>query len=1074
MARAAQARSALTCALLCVAAPSFGAAAVQAEPGLPMAAARTLAFDTEEGTWLSLDVSPDGRSIVFDLLGDLYSLSISGGSATRIRGGMPFDSQPAYSPDGRLIAFVSDESGAENLWIAHTDGTNARMVSPAEGGAKMASPAWSADGESLYVSKRNRRHGPPELWRYSLAGGLGAPVFAEGDLDNRNALGAAASSDGRYVYLARMSAAAATLYSIPAWSVARHDLKTGRTTPLVNALSGAFRPRISPDGKLLVYGTRLDGETGLRMRDLATGRDEWLAYPVQRDHRDDDPSGDILPGYSFTPDGRALITAFGGKIHRIDIASKAVTTIPFKARVDLGIAASGTRNEAVEKGPVRARIIEGPVQSPDGRTLAFSALSRLYVADLRTGESRRVTQSDEGEFQPGWSPDGRWIVYVSWDAVNAGHVWKVSAGGGAPKRLTKVPAYYSDPVFSRDGATVYALTSSNFERMQLQEEVTPRRFPELIRIPAAGGEAETLFRAGVGARRPFLTKDASRVFLSTPEGVKSVLASGSVDDGIDERTHVRIEALHPWTNAGNPHPVDDALLSPDGKWLLTRAANQLYLVATPPLAKDVAVVNLVDVPRWPTVQVSRMGADYYGWADEGRTITWAVGSTFYRQALATAISGNSTAAKEIDVRVEVPRDVPKGAMLVRGATAITMNGDQIIPDADILVIDDRIAGIGARGTLEIPAGAHVLDAKGKFVTPGFIDTHAHWYEVRHELLDRTNWSFLIYLAFGVTSGLDVQAMDQDMFAYQDMLDAGMMIGPRAWSVGQGMFANNRLASAQAADDLLRRYREKYRTLNVKSYLIGDRRQRQWVSQAAAHHGLVVTTEGGDDFRLDLTHAIDGFSGNEHALPTVPLYEDVVRLFAETGVSYTPTLLIVGDAASNAKDHFFATQDPHEDPRIRRFMPHFVNDTRTSTAKWLRPQERLYSRIAESAAKIFRAGGRIGIGSHAEFEGLGYHWEMEALASGGLTPHEVLRAATSHGSSIIGRANDIGTLEKGKLADLLILDRNPLEDIRNARALSYVVKNGRMYEANTLDEVWPRQRKLPPLWQNEALPAAAQH
>jgi hypothetical protein len=606
----------------------------------------------------------------------------------------------------------------------------------------------------------------------------------------------------------------------------------------------------------------------------------------------------------------------------------------------------------------------------------------------------------------------------------------------------------------------------------LQEEVTPRRFADLVRIPLDGGDAEVIVHTGIGGRRPFVTRAVDRVFFTTSEGVVSVRGDAVNTAGSDKRVHLRVEGLHAWTNAGNPHPVGDVVLSPDGKWALTIVANQLYLMAVPLPAQDVPVISLIDDPRLPRKQISRYGADYYSWANDGQTIIWSLGSTFYRRQLddidwneeiGVTETGN---VSSIDIAVEVPRDIPEGKLLLRGATVITMSGDEVIEGADILIINERIRGIGKQGSFPVPEDAVIRDLSGHYITPGFVDTHAHWYEIRHELLDLSNWSFLVNLAFGITSGLDVQAMDQDMFVYQDLLDAGLMVGPRAWSVGKGMFANNTLDTAQDAEDLVKRYVEFYGTPNIKSYLIGDRRKRQWIVQAARKFGAIPTTEGGNDLELDLTHAIDGFAGNEHALPIVPLYEDVVRLFAETKIGYTPTLLIVSDGDSSGKEWFFVTQSPHDDPKIQRFMPHYVNDTRTSPARWVRPEERMFPRVAESVARIFRAGGRIGVGSHAEFQGIAYHWEMEALGASGLSPHEVLRAATDHGSQLIGRGSEIGTLEVGKLADLLVLAENPLADIKNTRSIRHVMKNGRLYEADTLDEIWPRQLALSPAWHSE--------
>ena len=204
---------------------------------------RHVEFAVDEGTWMSVDVDPSGQSIVFDLLGDLYIMPATGGNATRIRGGTAFDAQPVYSPDGQAIAFVSDESGAENVWVANADGTNARMVSEASDASRYSSPAWASNGESIYVSRRQGRYGSFELRQYYLTGGSGAAV-AGGDESER--LGAVASHDGRYLYMASKSGSSATRYISPEWHIARLDFATGKSQQVATAPKGFSSPPSDP------------------------------------------------------------------------------------------------------------------------------------------------------------------------------------------------------------------------------------------------------------------------------------------------------------------------------------------------------------------------------------------------------------------------------------------------------------------------------------------------------------------------------------------------------------------------------------------------------------------------------------------------------------------------------------------------------------------------------------------------------------------------------------------------------------------------------------------------------------
>ena len=537
-------------------------------------------------------------------------------------------------------------------------------------------------------------------------------------------------------------------------------------------------------------------------------------------------------------------------------------------------------------------------------------------------------------------------------------------------------------------------------------------------------------------------------------------------DGSDVRHELSVVARSPSQYVGGPEPVTEIRMSPGGDWALARAASQLYLLPVPPANGAAAPVVDLGAPDISATRLTRIGADYFDWADDGRSITWSVGATFRRVALEAARDTTQGVAEEraqsFSVPVEVARDVPRGALLLRGATAITMRGDEVIENADILVIDNRISAIGRAGEVPVPSGAMLRDVRGRYVVPGFVDTHAHWFSIRREILDLQHWAFLANLAYGVTSGLDVQPFTVDVFAYQDLIDAGLMLGPHAWSTGPGVFVNSGIDSREEAIAVLTRYRDYYRTRNIKSYMVGGRRERQLMTDAARELGMMPTTEGASDLTLNLTHAIDGFAGNEHALPVSPLHEDVIRLYAGSRIAYTPTLSVLYGGWP-ALDDFIIHGQLSRDAKLARFTPPDVIEERLRNRHWLPAEAQTYQSFAQDAVRIQRAGGLVGMGSHGEVQGLGYHWEMQAYASGGATPREVLHAATAASSEIIGRAKEVGTLEAGKLADLVILEKDPLQDIRNTLSIREVMKNGRLYEADSLDEIWPRQRALGPLW-----------
>ncbi|MCH8135466.1 MAG: DUF1788 domain-containing protein [Proteobacteria bacterium] len=373
-----------------------------------------------------------------------------------------------------------------------------------------------------------------------------------------------------------------------------------------------------------------------------------------------------------------------------------------------------------------------------------------------------------------------------------------------------------------------------------------------------------------------------------------------------------------------------------------------------------------------------------------------------------------------------------------------MNGDEVIEDSVILISDGRIVEVGPRVNVKIPEGYERRDLSGKVIVPGYIDTHAH-YDIRQEVPSYST-SFLANLAYGVTTGMDVQPSSIDHISAQDMVDAGLMLGPRAYSTGPGIFSEHQFSSKQQAHRVLKLYKEHYGVRSLKAYLTGDRKQRQFLLQAAKELQLMPTTEGGLDMKMDLTHMIDGFSGNEHNFPLDALYDDVVQLAAQTRIAYTPTLLVLygGPAGEN---YFYNNESPHDDAKLRRFTPYDALAARTLRRRsWVHEREYATTRVAEQAMKIVDAGGQVGIGAHGQLQGLGYHWELWSVASGG-SNYNALRSATLMGAQMIGLDQAIdqvhGVLSEYKPLDGLVVECMPA-DPDPLRDIAFIVRAGALF------------------------------
>ncbi|KQR82145.1 amidohydrolase family protein [Sphingomonas sp. Leaf343] len=1026
---------------------------------------RDVRIDVEEGSWMNVDVSPDGRLVAFDLLGDIYTMPVAGGTPTRIADGLAFEHQPRFSPDGRRVAFTSDRGGGDNIWVMNLDGSDKRQVTK-EDFRLLGQPTWSPDGRFIAARKHfttGRSLGTGEVWLYHASGGGGVQLVKRASEQLQKELGEPVyAPDGKSIYYTRnVTPGPVFEYAqnsrTDLFDIERYDLDTGEVETAVSGVGGSVRPTPAHDGKRIAFVRRQDNRTRLWVKDFATGIERVIYDALDRDVQETWAITGVYPNMAWTPDDRSVVFWAGGKLRRVDADGSGAAVIPFHV-ADTRVVIDAT-HPAVEVSPDRVvtKMPRWAGVSPDGRQIVFETLGKLWVRPVAGGAPRRLTRgADEMELWPSWSRDGRQIVFVGWTDAGLGQIRTVPAGGGAPRAVTTVAGHYRRPRFSPDARTIV------FEQGESDGLTAARGNPGngAYRVEAAGGPP---VRIAKDAAEPQFASDPARVFLLRTDKNKRQLISTDLN-GQAERVHATGEL------------VNDFQVSPRGDYVAFRQNYEAFVVPLLP-GKQAVEIDRKGGPL-PVTRVSAEGADFINWSQGGTRIHWSMGPTLYSADTAALFAAAPVAEDApkfpaprtgISLSMDVPAARPTGTVALVGARVVTMARADggIVDDATILIRGDRIVAVGPRAGIAIPAGATTVDVTGKTIIPGLVDAHAHGPQGEDDLIPEQNWTAMANLAFGTTTVHDPSSRSAEIFPAAEMQRAGLRLQPRTFSTGEviyGAKSPDVYAEIDRYEDALADVRrlKAQGAHSVKNYNQPRREQRQMVVAAAQAEGLEVVPEGGSLFTMDVSLVQDGNSTVEHNVPLEHFYADLVQLWSQTKTNYTPTLVVTyGGPAGDP--YWRAHTDVWRHPLLTRHAPPAALAAQNARREIAPEEDYVDAASAREAKKLADKGVQVSIGAHGQQAGLGAHWEMWSFVRGGWSPVEALRAGTIMPATSLGYAKDVGSLEVGKLADLVVLDADPTVDIRNSDKVRQVMLGGRLYDAATLNEVATGSFRRKPYW-----------
>ena len=1024
----------------------------------PKAPTQTLAFTATEGTWMAVDVSPDGERIVFDLLGHLYEMPIEGGEATRLTDGRSWNMQPRYSPDGRRIAFTSDRGGSDDLWVLDLDSDDVEQVS--ENPLPVFRPTWSADGGALYGTVLTQG-GKSDIQVFDFHGGSGQLVegafFTPGGGVQEDATRGRLYFDVNDGQLYASGPKIKTL-----------DTTTGDVDVFVDRSGGGFNPALSPDGSRLAYLNRADQDTVLVVEDLETRRTRIVSRNIDRDRLEYKAYHyEIYPGMAWHPDGREVFIAYGGQVHAIDVESGEDRVVPFEAPVERELNETIRFAIDIPDDTATTRLHRWGSRTPAG--VLFEALGDLWIRDDRG--SRRLTDTPAHETDPVFSAaDGR-IYFARWSDDELGSLWSMNLDGRRERRLTDRPSQYGALTAAPGGkAVAYLRGRGSLGNGGLIEEQDAF---DLVLL--ADGEETVVTR--VDWTRNFPVKHPPTIVFA-PDGEHLLFTELEKNaEGNDETLvlkRIRRDGLDELTLYRFPHAVR-AVPSPDLEWIAFREYHRSFVTPLRFLGEPVTVS--AQDKQGVAMRVDKNDGIFMDWGTDGETLEWTRGTRFFEKSIDDIVADHAaddeaepTAANATELAIEFEVAAPKGALALTNARLIPMAGnDAVIDDATVLIENARIVAAGR--DVAIPADAEVIDLDGQTVIPGFIDSHAHPSTDMSALHTIEQRPFGLYasLAHGVTTVYELYGNPghKDVWL-SDMIRAGKITGPRIFTVGPPIYGLREFrpklfreigSYEQALEQV--RYNRDHGATAVKDYVHFTRASRHQLTTAARELGVNIVAETAGNPPMNLTQVIDGQTGLEHSMGLTPLFSDVVRLLAASEVGITPTLLVVYNGPSG-QSYFDMRERVWEDEKLLRFArPERLVAARRPTHFF--PDDLYAPEMAAEHRKLMQAGVSIQMGGHGQRLGLDAHWELELMVQGGFTPLEALQTATINGARYHGLDEDIGTIEPGKLADLVVLTADPLADIRNTREIRFVIKQGVVYDGDDLARVYPDPAPAKPMY-----------
>ncbi len=958
---------------------------------------REIEFATTRVTSADVAVSPDGVQLVISILGHLFRVPVTGGEAEQLTFGPAYDKEPVYSPDGAALAFASDRDGSEsNIFVLslHTG-----QLTQLTHETRADLPTFSPDSRAILYG----RHVPATLGSFPTRNA--ERVICRVTLEEK-AVEVLTPSPRRL----------GSMFFLPdgrlAWTVSDRDAASGDHVTHIEVLgaSGAVSILRSISGLADWAVAPARGETLYVHRVTGGTYEQWIPAATEDVIAVELGGGSpraVLPvggpgRFAISADGASLYLGDRGRLYHVALPSATAEPIDFRAHVRLAVRERAAPAKALAPAAT-VRALQTPRLSPDGDTLVFGAAGFLWRQDLKADRpAERLTQDDALESTPAFSPAGHTLAFVTrrrgTDSVvlfdlQRGHARTLHTGVGIGALS-----------FSRDGTRLLATVNRGFAH------------ESVISIEVAGAKATTLFPVSLWSPRPSFTADGrSLYYCSDSSGVGNVyrrsLAEGATPHAVTQFADF----------------VSEAQLTPDERTLVFRRNRSLFAVPLTPAGANEHEVR----------ELSPEGGDAFALTPDGASVVYAAGPRVWIQSL------DGKTRRELVVRLELPSALPPTTLIQR-VRLLDFKAQDFDAETSLLIENGRIRCIGENAALELPAGTRVLDAGGRYAIPGLFDFHVHCGDANAEA----------FVAYGITSVRDTGYNLDQLNALEDRSALTGAALPRYFYSGE-LFESQRpywgdrgsllITNETDARDYVRRLKGLGVSF-IKVYPSLCWRLQRAVSDEALRQGLPVVGHGTS--LEEITKGVTlGLYTLEHVHLTGPVYDDVLTMLAVTGTHWTPTL------ASMGADTLLLRDRPEEaaEPRFIGLTPpcacHFATfdvykGVGTSTLRGV---------IAADLASIRRAA-HLGVQLHAGtdaptpncFFGSSLHWELERLVEAGLAPIEVLRIATYDAAHALGRP-DLGSLEIGNAADLVLLDRNPLADIRNTRSAWRVIKGGWLFE-----------------------------